>query len=1257
MEEVMSKFSVKKPYTIFVAVIAIIILGVIAFTHMTTDLLPSLNLPYVVVYTTYPGASPEKVETAVTKPMEQALATTGGLKDLSSTSSENVSMLVMEFTGSTNMDSAMIEMSNAIDQIKGYWPDEVGAPIMMRINPDMLPIMIASVDIDGADLAALSDTVNAEVIPSLERVDGVASVSASGLLEENLSIQLSAEKIAALNARILAVVDEELADTEQDLIDARAELNRGREALNSARRTQTRELNEAEEQLTAAIGQLSGMLPNFEANRAAADQQIAALKGQQTQLAAASSDYTTLLANITALEAALEANPEDAASAAQLAALAEARGTAESGISAMYLAALPDGKAETASAQLEELTAFVASSLTALEQMPATRSDAEAQLETLNTQLTAVTEGKATLKKELRKAEKSLDEGDEQLTEGEQQFEEAREAAYKAAGLDGVITPSMISGILTAQNFSMPAGYVGEGEDQIIVKVGEAITSVEETENLLLFHIDSGDIGDVRLKDVAEVTLVDNSSELYTKINQNNGILLTFEKQSMASTSEVCDDLAAAMAELEAKIPGLHMTALQDQGMYIHLVTDSVIDNLLYGAVLAIIVLILFLRNYRPTLITALSIPISVMFAIVLMYFSGVTLNIISLSGLALGVGMLVDNSIVVIENIYRLRSLGLSAAKAAIQGAKEVAGAIASSTLTTICVFLPIVFTEGLTRELFTDMALTITYSLVASLLVALTLVPAMASGLLRKSKDIKVKWFDKLTNAYGRSVAFTLRHKAPVLILAVALMVFAAVSVFSMGTTMFPKMDSPFMSVSLIMPEDATIEENRAMSDAVIERIIDIPELNTIGAMEGGSMLTLSGGDGISYYMVMDENKSRTNEEIKEEILELTADLDCELSIQAQTMDMSMLTGSGISVTIHGKDLDKLREVGREVAALFEGVEGIAEVSDGSGETTPELRISIDRDAAMGYGLTVAQIYQDLATALTMETSSSALTVEEKEYPTIILSKEALNEETLLDHVLTGTKEGEEVEFPLSEIATVTLTDSMASINRDLQGRYLTVTATIADGYNIGLVSREFDKVLADYEPPAGYTVLSEGEDQTINEMLEDVITMILLAIVLIYLIMVAQFQSLLSPFIVLFTIPLAFTGGLLALLITGFEVSIVSLMGLLVLSGVVVNNGIVFVDCANQLRLGGMEKHDALVETGKRRLRPILMTALTTILALSTMAAGVGMGADMLQPMAVVTIGGLTYSTILTLYVVPAIYDLFHRKAMKKHGEDAE
>lgn len=369
-----------------------------------------------------------------------------------------------------------------------------------------------------------------------------------------------------------------------------------------------------------------------------------------------------------------------------------------------------------------------------LETAQSSQKELDAALSQLDKAQSQLETGKLELSQQLILATLQLQQAEQALDEAEEQFRQQRDAAYKAAGLDGILTQSAVSQLLMAQNFSMPAGYIQSDEGQLALKVGDKFTSLEELQNWVLFQYDVGDVGEIRLTDIATVRLADNAEELYAKINGNDGVLLTVQKSSIASTSGACDNLYAAMAQLEEKYDGLHLTALSDQGQYIDLVISSVLENLLFGALLAVIVLMLFLRDFRPTIIVALSIPISLLLAVVLMHFTGVTLNIISLSGLALGVGMLVDNSIVAIENIYRLRQLGYNAATAAVHGCRQIAGAITASTLTTVCVFVPILFTSGLTRQIFADMGLTIAYSLGASLLVALTLVPALSGKILTR-------------------------------------------------------------------------------------------------------------------------------------------------------------------------------------------------------------------------------------------------------------------------------------------------------------------------------------------------------------------------------------------------------------------------------------------------------------------------------------------------------------------------------------------
>lgn len=1422
----LSRLSVKKPMTVFVCVVLVLILGVMSFINMTTDLLPNMDLPYAIAYTTYIGASPEQVEQSVTKTLESALATTSGVKNITSISQENVSIVVLEFEEGTGMDSAMIEMNASLDQIADSLPEAAGSPVLMKINPDMLPIMVLAVDSDNMAREELSQFTSSTVIPALERVDGVASVSGSGLVESQIRVELDQAKIDELNDKVLAAIDSSLADAEKQLKDSRRQINDAKKKLEEQSGTAYAQLVAAAQQLADAKDQASlgstltsaevkaiqavlaqydnmvNLRDSYNASEDYARTHLSAVKYAElqslqltrtqlrAQLRAAQASLETAeaaLKEIGSSEAALQqdvTNAKDAQEAAQTA-YKEARDGAPERLKddpgwqdllrqeqekqaevddlQAQLEKDPDNtglqaQLNTAEAELAAIQAAQTAYLTrndpqtvaAAEKLSAAEEEvtrANARLETfrqateakaeaekaiadatnaieentaeiiallgeaegkkwieshdkvqddygtiteLNAAIDALAPRIPQLKKELETAQSSqkeldaalsqldkaqsqletgklelsqqlilatlqLQQAEQALDEAEEQFRQQRDAAYKAAGLDGILTQSAVSQLLMAQNFSMPAGYIQSAEGQNALKVGDKFTSLEELQNWVLFQYDVGDVGEIRLTDIATVRLADNAEELYAKINGNDGVLLTVQKSSIASTSGACDNLYAAMAQLEEKYEGLHLTALSDQGQYIDLVISSVLENLLFGALLAVIVLMLFLRDFRPTIIVALSIPISLLLAVVLMHFTGVTLNIISLSGLALGVGMLVDNSIVAIENIYRLRQLGYNAATAAVHGCRQIAGAITASTLTTVCVFVPILFTSGLTRQIFADMGLTIAYSLGASLLVALTLVPALSGKILTRDTagEKPNRLLNRMIAGYENLLRKVLRHKAPVLLGAVALLIASAVLAVSMGTAFMPEMDSPQVSVSIEMPEDATQSETWAMCDTVLERILTVDGVDTVGAMEGQSMMSM-GGSSLSIYVLLGDDRSDSSQEIAKKIEEACADLDCTVSANGSTMDMSMMTGgSGIQLAVTGDDMDALRAAATDLAKTLSAVEGVASVSDGQEDSSTEVRITVDKAKAAEYNLTVAQVYQQVAAAVLSQTTATNITVNGSDLPVVVVPDSAgiTTRETLEELRLTGTKNQEECEVRLSEIAAVTEAASASAIHRENQARTVTVTAQIADGYNIGLVSREVEKLLADYEMPEGCSYAIEGENEMIQSTMSDLILMIALAIAFIYLIMVAQFQSLLSPFIVLFTIPLAFTGGLLALWITGKELSVIAMLGFLMLAGVVVNNGIVFVDYANGLRLEGMERAEALVQTGRDRIRPILMTAMTTIFGLATMALGLGAGGDMLQPLAIVTIGGLTYATLLTLFIVPAIYDIFLKKDPKK------
>ena len=1333
----MSKYCVKKPFTVVVAVIMVIVLGVISFTSMTTDLLPAMELPYVMVVTSYPGASPERVEAVVTAPLEAGLGTVSGVKNVTSTSSENVSMVALEFEQDTNMDSAMVALSTALDQIKGALPETAQNPMLMQLSPDMLPVMIASVDMEDMDIYELTEFVDSDVIPGFERLDGVASVSGTGMVEKTLQVTLNQEKIDEVNTQVLASVDDKLAEAKQELDDARqkvedgrAELENGKTALEDKQAETASQLAEGSAQLDSAIAQAQALASQETALTASKTALEAEKKGYEDGAKQIADGLAQMDAGLAQMDDGIAKIDAAAAGIDQLLAMGLPEDTALSDLAAMLptqelkdavqalidqgmttLADLTAGK-EQMLAQKDQLTGqraelaaqrqALAAQQTQLQQkMDERLPQIDTELANLETELMAAKMMKEAAQEGLEKAqeaykqlesgklsaaagfgsgqaqlaaaEQSLTQAEEQMEQAQEQFEDARQQAMEQADLSKLLTKDMVSGLVMAQNFSMPAGYIKEGDDSYILRVGDAFSDQESVENALLMHIDG--VGDIRLQDVADIAMTDNSAESYARVNGNSAVVLTIQKGSTASTSEVSKEANRAIEELQAKYPGLRITPLMDQGDYIQMTVSSVLSNLAWGGVLAVIVLAVFLKDFKPTLVVALSIPISLMFAVVLMYFSGVTLNMISLSGLALGVGMLVDNSIVVIENIYRMRSEGTPAAKAAVRGAREVAGAIAASTLTTICVFLPIVFTEGITRQLFTDMGLTIAYSLVASLLVALTLVPALSSTLLKTASEKRHPWFESMVNGYARALRLCLRRKVLPLGLAALLLALAVWQTARMGMEFMPSMGGDQVSATLTLPQGTKRQEAYEMANQAMETMLTVPGVETVGAMDGGSTASLLGMGGsssstvesMSFYLLLSEEGAKSSQALADQMTQEVQEQlpGCELAVSTSNMDMSVLGGSGMEIVIQGRDLNTLQSISQDMMDLLGQVEGFTEISNGQEDGAPQIRVTVDKDKAMQYGLTVAQIYSELSAALTTETTSTTLTVGQDDYDVVIVDeRDALTRENLLDYAFTVQVQGENGEseeetHTLGEFATVQTDASLASISRDNQQRYMTVTASTEEGYNTTLLSRQVEQLLADYQAPEGYTIQISGEVETIQNAMVDLVKMIALALVFIYLIMVAQFQSLLSPFIVMFTIPLAFTGGLLALWISGQQLSVISMLGFLILAGVVVNNGIVFVDYANQLRLAGMERRDALVLTGRRRIRPILMTALTTILAMSTMVFSQDMGAEMSRAMAIVTIGGLAYATLLTLFVVPVLYDLLFRKELKKVdlGEEDE
>ena len=1336
------KLSVKKPMTIFVAVIVVIVLGIVSVFKMTPDLLPNMDFPYAIILTTYPGQTPETVESVVKKPLEQSLSTIDGVKTITSTSSDNYSILTLEFEDGTNMDTATVDMRGNLDTIKDAWPDGVGSPYLMKINPNMMPVAMVAVDYDGYDTVQISDYVNNELKNQLEGIDGVASVSTKGIVTQKENVIISQTKIDALNAKINDALNDKFGDAEKKISDAKKELQDNISKAEQGSDTIEQSINDLNSQQEEVAKQLadaqckaqSGYTEILNAKMQLLDQQQSLTATKQTltiayqtltqikeKLDSLQDEKVQLTQQIETFEKIYNdykdalsklANPDltDEQLAQVRAILAkideeldkygfpkeeleERLNNAKNALTNVDKAITQTVEAlkglDTTDEKLDDTIAEIADKISQVDggitQIAAAvkgldnntvsvnqaLSEIEKQQSLAAYQLSGGLSALNTKQSEVNSALTQLNSAQEELKSASDELSDQKDKAKKAADMTNTVTISNVSNILTAQNFSMPAGYVSDDENiKYLVRVGDKIDGDKEMQSLALFDTGIDGIGVVKLSDVADVFIADDSDEVFTKINGNSGVVFSFSKQSDAATATVSENIAKKLNSLTQENEGLHFTTLMDQGDYIDIIINSVLQNLLMGAVLAIIILYLFLRDIKPTLIVALSIPVSVIFALVLMYFSGVTLNMISLSGLAIGVGMLVDNSVVVIENIYRLRNLGVPPVKAALNGAKQVAGAIASSTLTTICVFFPIVFIEGLTRQIFMDMALTITYSLLASLIVALTLVPAMGQRMLRKVKPVKHGMFDKMLGGYEKSIRFVLKHRAIALIVAVVLLFGSMFGAVARGFSFMPNMASTELSVTVSLDDSATMDDTIDAAQNLLDTLSTYDEFETVGVMTGSttSLMGLTGSvsssdadkGSVMAYAVFKDDKVKNSESISKEIEAELQSIDGDVVVSGSSSSSSMsamLGNDGVSIKLYGDDLKTLQNTAKDMAEKLAAVDGIDETDNGIGATSGEIKVTVDKTKAAKKSLTVAQVYQQIAAAITSETTSSTLTNSGKDLDVVVIKDENsdVTKNNIKDIKLTYTdKEGNEKTTKLSEVAEISDSESMNSITRSDQKRYIKVSGTLKDGYTNTDVSNKAKALFDDYKLPDGCSIEYSGSNESTMEAVNQMLLMMLLGVILIYLIMVAQFQSLKSPFIIMFTIPLAFTGGFLGLLITGFDVSVVALLGFVMLCGIIVNNGIVLVDYINNLRLEGKERREAIVEAGKTRMRPILITAITTVLGLSTMALGIGTGSEIMQPIAIVCIGGLLYATIMTLYIVPVIYDILSKKELRKVSE---
>ena len=1277
----MPGFSVKKPLTVYVVALAILVLGVVAYLKMTPDLMPNMDYPYVIVVTSDPGASPESIEEEITKPLEKSLATLDQLKNITSTSQNSVSMVVLEFENGANMDSLGIDIQQQISALEGQWSDTVSSPYILKVNPSMIPVMVAAISSDTMDVGEMSDFVDEELTAKLTGITGVASVDIAGTVDREMHVVLDAEKMAALTetirqnaGKLLDKAAGQLSSAKKQVTDAQAALDDGiRQAANGIGDSVTDALNKAVDALKSALD----FTPNMSEEEKQLRQTIAA------DQEAMNANNEKIQANLGIIADPDATEEEKAAAAAENETLTAAnlelaqRLTENNRRLAQLVAQRTEDQLRQGVDEMEKTIQDIENFLNDPNRFDSLGSQISGGVESMLDGVLLMTEGNVQLKLAMQ-----------QIEEGEKQLAQTRKQVLEQLDLNGMLSVAMIEQLLTAQDFSMPAGYIDDNDGiSYMVSVGNEITTTEELEDMVLFDLGIDGMEPIRLSDVATVFYTDNSDEIYAKLDGKNGIIASFSKQSNYATAEVSDNIVARLDELTTEYEGIHFKPLMDQGDYIHLIVETIVSSLLWGALFSVVVLFLFLRDWRPTLITLISIPASVVFAVVLMYFTGVTINMISLSGLLVAVGMLVDNSVVVIENIYRLRAKGATVVQAAVSGAQQVLGAIVASTLTTVCVFAPIVFVEGLTRELFTDLALTMTYSLLASLLVALTMVPAMASGLLQRPLEQKPGLLDKIYPAYKKAIRWSLDHKAAVLAGSLALLILTGIATVSRGFSFMPEFDMNTVNVTVSMPEGCTREEAVAYTDEVARRCMTVEGVDAVGAMiqtdTALTMMSTAGGEyDATVYITMPDSYS--GNKAGKEIEALCADMDCKVTaVNIMSSMMSYVTGNGVSLQVYCEDMETLQSAAKSIAARMAQVDGTVDVSDGLEDAAQALHVTVDRTKAMEHGMTVAQIYMQIAAALNTTSTGTDMVLDDSSMQLIIQQDESskmtvetlpelkIDPDSAMSAAMSGSTSsgsssssslsslsGEETDtdnsFLLKDVATVEKTVSLNTISRDQQRRCVTVTAGIADGSNVTLVSSEVTKAVEAMELPAGVTIEFNGENEQIMDAMGQLLLMLLLGIVLVYFVMVAQFQSLREPFIVMFTIPLAFTGGFLALLLSGTGLSVISLIGFVMLVGIIVNNGIVLVDYINQQRLAGMERREAIIDAGVTRLRPILMTSLTTILGLIVTALAKNAGTSLIQPVALVCIGGLLYATLMTLFVVPCMYEIVSKKNLRHVDE---
>lgn len=1000
------KFSLKHPVPTIVLFLTLVVIGAVSVTRLSVDLYPAMEYPLAVISTKYEGAGPQEVEQLVSRPLEEIAGTTGGVTSVMSTNSEGQSVVLVQFDWGTDMDQATLSLREKVDQVKGYFPDGVSAPMVFKIDPQALPVL--TIGLSGADPIELKRLAQEKVKPRLERTDGVASVNINGGTEREIQVIVDPRRLQA------------------------------------------------------------------------------------------------------------------------------------SGISI-----------------------------------------------------------------------------------------------------------NQVAQALRYENLNLPGGQVESGTTNLLVRTVGQFSSVDEIRELRL--------GPVRLGDVAEVK--DTYAEVTSKvwIDGEPAVGMDIQKQTGGNTVAIAEAIKAELDLISQDLPsGVKATVLMDQSKMVQESVTSVADSGWQGGILAIAVLYVFLRHFGATLAVGIAIPISVIATFGPLFFGGVTLNLMSLGGLSLGVGMMVDGAIVVLENIFRHKQMGKDIDTATLDGASEVGLAVSSSTITTVVVFLPVVWITGIAQQYFRELALSVTYSLMTSLLVSITLVPMLARYLLRDKKGpakppsrLYVWWgkqLDALDAVYRRMLGWALRRRLTVLIVGTLSLGLAVLFYFQLGMEFIPKTDTSEFRIAVRMPPGTRLAETEKALNLAVEAAKQVPELRQMYVSLGstGDAFSVSGGKTNEGYvvgaLVAPGERERALETIMESLRQAIVIPGARVNVVASGMlDPG---GSPIEVQIRGDDLGVLQALANQAADVIAKVPGAREVRTSVDEGLPEVQVKVDRARAAAYNLSPSTIAVAVQSAVKGEVVSEYRSGGKEIDIRLQATEEARADMTALAQLPISAGYGQAV--PLSDVATLVKGTGPTVVERQDRARVVKITGSIHDR-DMGHVVADIKAEMARIAIPPGYTVSYEGQNKEMEDAFGGLIQALLFSVALVYLTMAAQFESWLHPFIIMFTVPLSLSGAFGSLVLTGRPLDISGMIGLILLVGIVVDNAIVLIDHVNQLRREGHTVMEALTEGCPTRLRPVLMTTLCTLLGLVPLALGLAAGSDLQAPMATVVIGGMAVSTLLTLIMIPVVYSL--------------